>query len=64
MMTIYGRKIENDDMNNISSYMNDDIREELNTKLAPCTNELFINEYLKMDPDFIDILTSEFEFKA
>ena len=61
-MKIFNRTITNDDMNNIASYMNDEIREQLHSKLAPCTHENFIKEYLKIDPDFIDILKSEFDF--
>ena len=61
-MKIYGRRIENDDMLNIADYMNDEIRESLHSKLAPCTNEKFIAEYLKADPDFINILKSEFDY--
>lgn len=61
-MTIYGRKIENEDMNNIASYMDDEIRESVHSELAPCTHEEFIGRYLELDPEFIDILRSEFDF--
>lgn len=61
-MKIYGRPINNDDMCNIASYMNDETRELLHSKLAPCSHEKFITEYLKMDPDFIDVLKSEFDY--
>lgn len=61
-MKIFGRLINNDDMHNIASYMNDEKREFLHSKLAPCSNEKFITEYLKMDPDFIDVLKSEFDY--
>lgn len=62
-MTIYGRRITDKDMSNIASYMDDDIREDLHGDLAPCSNEEFINEYLKRDPEFMDLLKTEFEFK-
>ena len=63
MMTIYGRKINNEDMNNIADYMNDEIREQLHSELAPCENEDFIKAYLEKDPEFINMLENEFEFK-
>lgn len=62
MMTIHGRKIEQNDMNDIASYMDDEIREQLHGVLAPCEPEEFISAYLAKDPDFIDILKSEFRF--
>ena len=61
-MTIYGRKITDDDMETIGSYMNDDIREELHAKIAGCTAEEFISAYLERDPDFITLLENEFRF--
>jgi len=39
-MTIYGRKITDDDMENIGSYMNDTIREELHAKIGGCAEEV------------------------
>lgn len=47
-------------METISSYMNDDIRESLHFDLAPCSNEKFLLEYCKADPDFSILLWSEF----
>lgn len=61
-MTIYGRAITNDDMCNISDYMIDEIREELHGKLAPCSNEKFLQEYIKRDPEILEILRNEFDF--
>lgn len=61
-MKIFGRKIEDDDMNNIAGYMNDEIREALHSKLAPCEHEVFISAYIEEDPEFINILKSEFDF--
>lgn len=63
-MTIYGRKITDDDMETIGSYMNDAIREELHAKIAGCTAEEFISAYLERDPDFITLLENEFRFDA
>lgn len=62
IMTIYGRSITNEDMRNIAEYMSDEIREELHGKLAPCSNEKFLREYIKRDPEILEILRSEFDF--
>lgn len=62
-MTIYGRAITNEDMNEIASYMDDEIREELHSQLAPCSHEEFIQAYLEKDPEFIEILQNEFDFE-
>lgn len=62
IMTIYGRSITNDDMRNIAEYMSDEIREELHGKLAPCSNEKFLREYIKRDPEILEILRNEFDF--
>lgn len=61
-MTIYGRAITNDDMRNIAEYMDDEIREELHGKLAPCSNEKFLREYIKRDSEILEILRNEFDF--
>lgn len=48
----------------IVSYMDDDIRERVFNKLAPCTKEAFLREYVKQDSDFEDIiLWSEFSIE-
>lgn len=54
------RIIDSELMETISSYMNDDIRESLHFDLAPCSNEKFLLEYCKADPDFSILLWSEF----
>lgn len=54
------RIIDNELMEVIATYMNDDIREALHFDLAPCTNEEFLKAYCKADPQFIDLLWSEF----
>lgn len=63
MMTIYGRAITDEDMATIADYMDDEIREEIHEAFAPCTPDTFIREYLKKDPDFEDLLESEFDFQ-
>ena len=45
------RLITNDEMEVITSYMNDEIREDVHFKFAPCSNELFLHEYLKRDSE-------------
>lgn len=61
-MTIYGRKITQEDMDNIASYMDDEIREELHAELAPCEPEEFLKRYIEEDSDFLEILQNEFDF--
>lgn len=62
-MTVYGRAISDKDMQAIGSYMDDDIREDLHCDLAPCTHEEFIAAYLERDPEFENLLRTEFNFK-
>lgn len=45
----------------IATYMDDDIRESLHYKLAPCEPDVFLKEYIKRDPGFEKLLYSEFE---
>ena len=44
----------------IVNMMDDDIRERVADELAPCTNEEFLKRYLELDPDFQNVLGSEF----
>lgn len=44
----------------IASYMNDDIREQVHAEKAPCTRKEFLDRYMELDPDFQDLLDSEF----
>lgn len=50
-------------MDTIASYMDDDIREDLHFRIAPCSPDLFLREYIKRDPDFVDLLKSEFSIE-
>ena len=61
-MTIYERKITQDDMDNIATYMDDEIRERLHSELAPCEPEEFLAAYLEKDPEFEELLVREFDF--
>ena len=50
-------------MNTISSYMNDEIREDLHSELAPCEPEVFLKRYVEIEPDFAEILETEFNIE-
>ena len=62
-MTVYGRNLTHDDIQNIASYMVDEIREKLNNELAPCDFEVFLRAYVKEDTELLEIITNEMEFK-
>ena len=61
-MLRFGRRFElkQELMDNIATYMDDDIREDLHCKLASCEPELFLQEYIKRDPKFERLLWEEF----
>lgn len=54
------KKITNRTMEVIASYMDDEIREELNFKMTSCTNEKFLKAYVERVPDFSGLLENEF----
>lgn len=56
-------KIDSDEMSNIATYMNDDIRERVHFELAPCSNEEFLIRYLHYDPSFETLLKTEFSIE-
>lgn len=64
-MKRYGESfiLKQDLMNTIASYMDDDIREDLHFRIAPCSPDLFLREYTKRDPGFVDLLKSEFSIE-
>ena len=64
-MTRYGEeyKLDEEEMENIASYMNDEIREDLHFEIAPCEPEEFIRAYVERDPDFEELLNSEFSIE-
>lgn len=64
-MLRYGEKLDLDDglWEAIVGYMDDDIRENVHNDLAPCSPDLFLREYTKRDPDFVDLLKSEFSIE-
>lgn len=47
-------------MDAIAVYMDDEIREKVHYELAPCDPEAFLRRYLELDPDFANVLKSEF----
>ena len=57
--------ISNELMNNIASYMNDDLREQIHFAVSPYSNEVFITEYYntasaELKRALEDILSDEF----
>lgn len=47
----------------IAIYMDDDKREQVHAELAPCKPEEFLARYCELDPDFEDLLKSEFSIE-
>lgn len=64
-MERYGKetKINQELMNTIASYMDDDKRETVHAELAPCEPEEFLKRYLELDPNFEEILNNEFDIE-
>lgn len=62
-MKRYGEdyKLDQEQMDIIASYMNDEIREDLHAEIAPCEPEEFLRAYVERDPDFENLLKSEFD---
>ena len=44
----------------IALYMNDEIREQVHAELVPCSPKQFLTRYLELDPEFQEILDTEF----
>lgn len=61
-MKKYGEdyRLDQNEMDIIASYMDDEIRKGLHFELAPCEPEEFLIAYLERDPDFESLLESEF----
>ena len=64
-MTRYGQKVKLDQelLDVIATYMDDDIRENIAFELAPCSPDEFLMEYTKHDSKFVDLLKSEFSIE-
>lgn len=52
------------DMDIISEYMNDCLREYVEFHFSPCTPEKFLLEYIKREPSFEDVLKREFSVEV
>lgn len=65
-MTRYGEKCKLDQelMDAIAVYMDDDKREQVHFEFAPCEPEEFLKKYLELDPAFGDVLKSEFSIEV
>ena len=64
-MKRYGEdyKLDQEQMDVIASYMDDEIREDLHLEMAPCEPEEFLKAYVERDPDFEELLKTEFYIK-
>lgn len=47
----------------IATYMDNDIREDLAFKLAPCDPEIFLKAYVDRCPNFTELLKTEFNIE-
>lgn len=47
----------------IATYMDDDIRENIAFEFAPCSPDEFLAEYVKRDPNFANLLKTEFSIE-
>lgn len=52
--------IDQELMNTIVTYMDDETREQVHFELAPCRPEKFLKRYLELDSDFAELLYNEF----
>lgn len=61
-MKRYGEEFRLDQelMDTIATYMDDEIREQVHGELAPCEPEEFLERYLELDPEFLELLENEF----
>ena len=57
------RKLTQELLDTIATYMNDEIREDVHVELAPCTPEEFLRRYVELDPDFKELLKTEFRIE-
>ena len=64
-MTRHGEEFEITQklMDAIAVYMDDEKREKVHFELAPCDPEDFLKRYLELDPDFEEVLKSEFSIE-
>ena len=64
-MKRYGTEhtLTQEELDIIASYMDDEIREDIEFKLAPCTPEAFLRAYVEEDESFAEILEIEFSIE-
>ena len=54
-------KLTQETFETICTYMDDEIRDHVHVTIdLPCTPEEFLNRYLESDPNFKEVLDSEF----
>lgn len=53
--------VENKIMEVLQMYMDDEIREEIHYKYAPCSNDFFLKKYCEEDTEFTRFLLEEFK---
>lgn len=65
VMTRYGEeyKLDQELLDTIGTYMDDDKREQVHFELAPCEPEEFLKRYLELDPEFKGVLKTEFSIE-
>lgn len=56
-------KLTQELLDTIATYMNDEIRESVHIELAPCTPKEFLQRYVELDPNFEDLLKTEFKIE-
>lgn len=56
-------KLDQEMMDVIATYMDDEKREQVHFELAPCEPEEFLRRYLEIDPDFENVLKAEFSIE-
>lgn len=54
------KKLTNEIMEAIEVLMNNEKREQVHNELAPCDHDDFLRRYVELDPEFENILKSEF----
>lgn len=64
-MKRYGTEHEltQEELDIIASYMDDEIREDIAFKFAPCTPETFLRAYVEEDESFKELLEVEFSIE-
>lgn len=64
-MERYGVEIAVDQelIDTLAVYMVDEKRERVHFEIAPCEPDVFLMRYLELDPDFEEVLKSEFSIR-